>query len=178
MSVQTTEQLACVCKTDYVTRICLDADTFLRTEDTADLQKAYQSITAAGKKPVSYCLWSSGNAPDNGMKDFMIRSLPSHLMGSSWKNYEEIGFLQRHAYTGTVMADHDLYTYSNRTQEAFAQSGICRNTVPLELNYKELRHRDCSNSELLIYGYLPLMVSADCIFKSLKVSEKKKVSVT
>ena len=31
------------------------------------------------------------------------------------------------------MADHDLYTYSNRTQEAFAQSGICRNTVPLEL---------------------------------------------
>ena len=46
-----------------------------------------------------------------------------------------------------------LYTYSNRTQEAFAQSGICRNTVPLELNYKELRHIDCSNSELLIYGY-------------------------
>ncbi len=38
VSVQTTEQLACVCKTDYVTRICLDADTFLRTEDTADLQ--------------------------------------------------------------------------------------------------------------------------------------------
>ena len=71
------------------------------------------------------------------------------------------------------MADHDLYTYSNRTQEAFAQSGICRNTVPLELNYKELRHRDCSNSELLIYGYLPLMVSAGCIFKSLKKCQKK-----
>ena len=50
VSVQTTEQLACVCKTDYVTRICLDADTFLRTEDTADLQKAYQSITAVGKE--------------------------------------------------------------------------------------------------------------------------------
>ncbi len=75
------------------------------------------------------------------------------------------------------MADHDLYTYSNRTQEAFAQSGICRNTVPLELNYKELRHRDCSNSELLIYGYLPLMVSAGCIFKSLKKCQKKRKSL-
>lgn len=71
------------------------------------------------------------------------------------------------------MADHDLYTYSNRTQEAFSKCGICNNTVPLELNYKELRHRDCSNSELFIYGYLPLMVSAGCIFKSLRKCQKK-----
>ena len=160
VSVQTTEQLACVCKTDYVTRICLDADTFLRTEDTADLQKAYQSITAAGKEAcfILPVIFRERTRQRYERLYDTVFTIP--FDGIIVKNYEEIGFLQRHAYTGTVMADHDLYTYSNRTQEAFAQSGICRNTVPLELNYKELRHRDCSNCELLIYGYLPFMVSA------------------
>lgn len=173
VSVQTTEQLACVCKTDYVTRICLDADTFLRTEDTADLQKAYQSITAAGKEAciILPVIFRERTRQRYERLYDTVFTIP--FDGIIVKNYEEIGFLQRHVYTGTVMADHDLYTYSNRTQEAFAQSGICRNTVPLELNYKELRHRDCSNSELLIYGYLPLMVSAGCIFKSLKKCQKK-----
>ena len=170
VSVQTTEQLACVCKTDYVTRICLDADTFLRTEDTADLQKAYQSITAVGKEACFILPVIFRECTRQRYERLYDTVFTIPFDGIIVKNYEEIGFLQRHAYTGTVMADHDLYTYSNRTQEAFAQSGICRNTVPLELNYKELRHRDCSNSELLIYGYLPLMVSAGCIFKSLKKS--------
>lgn len=144
VSVQTTEQLACVCKTDYVTRICLDADTFLRTEDTADLQKAYQSITAAGKEAcfILPVIFRERTRQRYERLYDTVFTIP--FDGIIVKNYEEIGFLQRHAYTGTVMADHDLYTYSNRTQEAFAQSGICRNTVPLELNYKELRHRDCS----------------------------------
>lgn len=173
VSVQTTEQLACVCKTDYVTRICLDADTFLRTEDTADLQKAYQSITAVGKEACFILPVIFRECTRQRYERLYDTVFTIPFDGIIVKNYEEIGFLQRHAYTGTVMADHDLYTYSNRTQEAFAQRGICRNTVPLELNYKELRHRDCSNSELLIYGYLPLMVSAGCIFKSLKKCQKK-----
>lgn len=41
VSVQTTEQLACVCKTDYVTRICLDADTFCGQK----IQRIYKSIS-------------------------------------------------------------------------------------------------------------------------------------
>ena len=129
VSVQTTEQLACVCKTDYVTRICLDADTFLRTEDTADLQKAYQSITAAGKEAcfILPVIFRERTRQRYERLYDTVFTIP--FDGIIVKNYEEIGFLQRHAYTGTVMADHDLYTYSNRTQEAFAQSGICRNTV-------------------------------------------------
>ena len=135
VSVQTTEQLACVCKTDYVTRICLDADTFLRTEDTADLQKAYQSITAVGKEACFILPVIFRECTRQRYERLYDTVFTIPFDGIIVKNYEEIGFLQRHAYTGTVMADHDLYTYSNRTQEAFAQSGICRNTVPLELNY-------------------------------------------
>ena len=33
-------------------------------------------------------------------------------------------------------------------------------TVPLELNEKELRHRENAGSEMIVYGRLPLMHSA------------------
>ena len=31
-----------------------------------------------------------------------------------------------------------------------------RDTIPLELNEGEIRHRNNSHSEMLVYGYLPL----------------------
>lgn len=40
---------------------------------------------------------------------------------------------------------------------------ILRDTVPLELNRRELKMRDNCNSEMLLYGRLPLMTSAQCI---------------
>ena len=97
VSVQTTEQLACVCKTDYVTRICLDADTFLRTEDTADLQKAYQSITAAGKEAcfILPVIFRERTRQRYERLYDTVFTIP--FDGIIVKNYEEIGFLQRHA---------------------------------------------------------------------------------
>ena len=44
--------------------------------------------------------------------------------------------------------------------------GILRNTVPLELNEKELRHRENAGSEMIVYGRLPLMHSAQCVRKN------------
>ena len=41
--------------------------------------------------------------------------------------------------------------------------GIAGDTVPLELNRKEIRARENAGSEMLIYGLLPLMISAQCI---------------
>lgn len=38
-----------------------------------------------------------------------------------------------------------------------------RDTVPLELNRKELQGRDNTHSEMFLYGNLPLMVSAQCV---------------
>ena len=36
----------------------------------------------------------------------------------------------------------------------------------MELNEKELFHRDSRDSECIIYGYLPLMISAQCVRKN------------
>ena len=44
--------------------------------------------------------------------------------------------------------------------------GMKRTTVPLELNGKELFNKDCGDSEMIIYGYYPMMISAQCIKKT------------
>ncbi len=41
-----------------------------------------------------------------------------------------------------------------------------RTTVPLELNNREIKGKDCRNSEMIIYGYYPMMVSAQCLKKT------------
>ena len=41
-------------------------------------------------------------------------------------------------------------------------------TLPLELNERELCARGAKDSEMLVYGYVPLMVTAGCLHKTMK----------
>ena len=46
-------------------------------------------------------------------------------------------------------------------------------TAPLELNSRELRELDIRNGELLVYGRIPVMVSAQCIERTTSGCSKK-----
>ena len=50
---------------------------------------------------------------------------------------------------------------------------IYRDTIPLELNQKEIRRRNNTNSEMVIYGYYPLMTTAGCVHKNTSNCDKK-----
>ena len=52
------------------------------------------------------------------------------------------------------------------SQEFLENTGLLRTTVPLELNGKEIRRKNCNNSEMVVYGYYPMMVSAQCVKKT------------
>lgn len=46
-------------------------------------------------------------------------------------------------------------------------------SVPLELNRREIRFRENTDSEMCVYGYLPMMVSAQCVQKNYERCSKK-----
>ena len=52
------------------------------------------------------------------------------------------------------------------------QEHISYETLPLELNFKELKRRGCEEDELFVYGRLPMMISAGCVYKSLNQCKK------
>jgi putative protease len=78
-------------------------------------------------------------------------------------DYDELEFLQEIGVPkDKIILDHRLYTLSNRSQAAFDQLGYHKNCVPLELNHRELAHRDNQNSYMTIYGRQVLMITASC----------------
>ena len=106
-----------------------------------------------GEEPDGYCVqidkWLK-----QGMTGFLVRNL------------ESLSRLKNRGLLGKCVLDHSLYTWNDEAVRFWEKQGVLRNTVPLELNEKELRHRQNKGSEMLIYGRLPLMISAQCVRKN------------
>lgn len=89
------------------------------------------------------------------------------------KNYEEL-YLTENLFTGKkVILDHNMYTFNDVSKSAFFEHGVSGDTVPLELNSKEIVHRNNMGSQMIVYGYYPLMTTANCVHKNTKGCDKK-----
>lgn len=88
---------------------------------------------------------------------------------------EELGYIRKKGlyelYAGRVVADYDVYTYNKAAFDEYIRLGIHDFTLSEELNAGQLRGlcrsvRDRNiYLEKLVYGYLPLMVTAGCTLK-------------
>lgn len=99
-------------------------------------------------------------------------------MGLVVKSYDALAFVN--TYLGTelpIILDHSLYGWNTRAKEMLWADGVLRDTAPLELNRRELMERDNRGSEWLVYGYLPLMTSAQCVHANTGTCDKTKTVV-
>lgn len=89
------------------------------------------------------------------------------------KNYEEL-YLTENLFTGKkVILDHNMYTFNDVSKSAFFEHGVSGDTVPLEINSREIMHRNNIGSQMIVYGYYPLMTTANCVHKNTKGCDKK-----
>lgn len=89
------------------------------------------------------------------------------------KNYEEL-YLTENLFTGKkVILDHNMYTFNDVSKSAFFEHGVSGDTVPLELKSREIMHRNNIGSQMIVYGYYPLMTTANCVHKNTKGCDKK-----
>lgn len=89
------------------------------------------------------------------------------------KNYEEL-YLTENLFTGKkVILDHNMYTFNDVSKSTFFEHGVSGDTVPLELNSREIMHRNNIGSQMIVYGYYPLMTTANCVHKNTKGCDKK-----
>lgn len=93
--------------------------------------------------------------------------------GFEVKNYEEL-YLTENLFTGKkIIIDHNMYTFNDVSKSAFFEHGVSGDTVPLELNSREIMHRNNIGSQMIVYGYYPLMTTANCVHKNTKGCDKK-----
>ncbi len=98
------------------------------------------------------------------LRDGTAPELDAEAGGVLVRNYEELWLLKKSAFRGEVIADAGLYSFNSYARERLAGDGITRDTVPLELNYHEIRERGAEGSEIVIYGRTPMMVAANCLY--------------
>ena len=89
------------------------------------------------------------------------------------RNFEAFFFLKERGFDKKIILDHNLYIFNQYGKEFWNQQKVEDFTAPLELNSRELRELDIRNGELLVYGRIPVMVSAQCIERTTSGCSKK-----
>ena len=103
----------------------------------------------------------------------------AHIFEAAWdgvliRNYESYQFLKAHGYQGNIVTDYNLYQFNRYAKKFWMEEEVEATTAPLELNYNELREVGLESSELVVYGHVPMMVSAQCVTKTVAGCRKEK----
>lgn len=72
-----------------------------------------------------------------------------------------------------VILDHNLYVMNQAAKAFWDRQGIHEFTAPLELNRTEIQKLGPEHMEILIYGHLPVMVTAQCIANTVDQCRKQ-----
>ena len=98
---------------------------------------------------------------------YLNKLLNDDINGVLVRNVEELALARdvQRMRSFDIYTDASIYCW-NREAKAQISKFAEHITLPFELNAKELRGLRGENTEQVIYGYIPLMVSANCIYKT------------
>lgn len=146
-------------------RIYLDFELFLgkeTPEKTREICRKFQ------KKKIQIFLAlphiSRGNL-DGKLKSLLLAEKET-VDGVLIRNLESLGMLRKIGFDKSVIADHNLYILNHEAKKFLKEEGISEYTASLELNAKELSGLDLTDCEGVVYGYIPVMESAQCLEKT------------
>ena len=88
------------------------------------------------------------------------------------RNCGEFRFLQEHGFDKKVILDHNLYVCNRYAADFWKSLGIKDFTEPLEPEMQEPAVFGPDGAEVEIYGAAPVMVSAQCLFKTAEKCRK------
>lgn len=109
-------------------------------------------------------------AKDGTMLSFLYELLQEKLIkGALVRNLETISFLQEKKNTKPIVTDTGLYMF-NKASADYLQSISSEQYLPIELNRHEIKDLEAVSATdscgQVVYGRLPLMLSANCLKKT------------
>lgn len=107
---------------------------------------------------------------DHHMKELQRADFDGFLI----RSLEETGYLKKWNVKGKQIFDFGMYGMNRQSQEYFFALGADELTWPVELNSRELGSLKIPG-ELLVYGRLPMMVTAQCLHQGTAQCDKTPV---
>lgn len=86
------------------------------------------------------------------------------------KNFESYALFQQYAKDSGKKAvlDYNMYTFNQKTKEFWKKNQVEYSTAAIELNGAEWRENGLEGQDVILYGYMPLMTSVQCVEKNTK----------
>lgn len=171
VSVETKEQFEAACACPGIELIYVDAGFFAKEDPAALCQKARKGTGGIGKlcglrlpkvwreEAETYFAGQKEKIREAGFDCFLAPSLE----GALWLLEE--GFTESGE---NVILDHSVYSFNSRTDGSLSLlSGLpkARGTFSLEMSFPEMKTQESGpfGKELVVYGRVPMMVTAQCI---------------
>lgn len=159
--VSTKEQFKVSMNKDFVKRIYVESSDFSENkilEIIEEGHKADKEIYIA--MPYVYRMADKNNFHRNYVK------IIEKADGSLIRSFEEYLDLRKINMAKNCIFDYNVYTYNRIAKDFYLNFGGVQTTVPLELNHKEIEFRGLAGDEMIVYGYMPAMISAGCGLKT------------
>ena len=177
-SVRTAEQMEVILEEEAIGRIYVDCTMFPRIWEKDSYVEWITKVHAAGKE---IYLVMPYIFRERTRKQY--EAAYNRIFGAGWDgiliaNYESFAFLKEHGYTGRIMTDYNLYEFNQESRKFWKEKGVFEFTAPVELTERELRDLRVKDGEVIVYGYLPMMISAGCIQKTTRGCLKKSGQTT
>lgn len=177
-SVRTAEQMEVILEEEAIGRIYVDCTMFPRIWEKDSYVEWITKVHAAGKE---IYLVMPYIFRERTRKQY--EAAYNRIFGAGWDgiliaNYESFAFLKEHGYTGRIMTDYNLYEFNQESRKFWKEKGVFEFTAPVELTERELQDLRVRDGEVIVYGYLPMMISAGCIQKTTRGCLKKSGQTT
>lgn len=163
----TFEQLREVLRHESVKRVYLD-DTLLLQEQTREQVLELIEQKAADKQGFECFLalpyvFRKRQEPAFSEYEKLLKN--SLFQGVLVRNLDEMGWLNEVHYDRIRQLDASVYAWNTEAVNGLTDSGYML-TCPVECNRKELQSLYRENMEMIVYGRLPMMITANCLFKT------------
>ena len=166
--IQTSEQLRAILFFDEIKRVYINSlrydskESFLMQAEK-DIAKCHEK-----EKDCWYVMpWIFREEKRNYFRQGKeVQETLKHFDGILVKNLEEIEYLQKIEYGGKIALDQNMYIWNQEALKFWEQESIEWMTLPVELTEQEMKALNFAKKELIVYGYTPLMVTAQCFQKN------------
>jgi putative protease len=176
VSVQTRAQLIAalshsVCDDIYIDSMCYTHKSFasLIKEDASHIhgtgKKAYLMLPLVFRKSTeNFYRENISVIKGSGIDGIVVKSIDALQFAVS-----EISL--------PIICDHSIYNWNRESNDVLLRYNVIRTTAPLELNRSELYRLSNDRCEIMVYGYYPLMTSAQCVHANVSHCDKKPSTV-
>ena len=171
VSMENLENLNLVIEDKDVAKIYLS---WIELKQQSDKESILHQIKSAGKQCYLMLPQIARRRQMSELKANKTLLFADEIDGLIVRNLEEFSWLIEEEYKKELIADYMFYGYNKEAVKEYERlsSKKIRMTYPSELNKKEMEELELFDADLFLYGYQPLMVSAQCVKNNLRGCDK------